>query len=375
MQMAILCGGLATRLGDLSKSRPKSLMDINGRPLLDLLLEQYRGAGFSRFVLLAGYLSEHMKSYESNDVKMVVEPEPLGTGGAVINALPYLEERFWVANGDSYFMAPDLKEFAEFSKQRPASLYLTYENAFEKDIPTMENGKVTGFHRTSEGKDWANAGLCSISKDLLKGFGKGKLTLEKDILSKIASEGGLYGFRGKGRLFDIGRPERLELFRNVMRENGKRKAVLVDRDGTLMEHIHYINDPDDVAVKELVAEKLKLFMDAGYMIILVSNQAGVKKGLVTMEQHDAVMKRLNELLMSKGVELDDVFFCFSADEDNDPRRKPGIGMIMEAKEKYGLDLSQCVMVGDREDVDMEAGKRAGVGRLFLVDAFVKTAKP
>ena len=65
MQLAILCGGLAKRLGAISASTPKSLMDINGRPLLDLILEESREAGFDRFVLLAGHLSEKFNSYKS----------------------------------------------------------------------------------------------------------------------------------------------------------------------------------------------------------------------------------------------------------------------------------------------------------------------
>jgi histidinol-phosphate phosphatase family protein len=375
MQLAILCGGLATRLGGLSKGVPKALMGINGRPFLDLIFERYRAAGFTRFVLLAGYLADQLKGYESADTSMVVEPEPLGTGGAVLNALGQLESRFWLANGDTYLMAPDMAEFVAFSMDKPASMYMTYEDAFDKDVPRLENGRITGFTRSDTGRDWVNAGLFSFSRDALKGFGKGKLELEKDVLSKIASQGGLYGFRGKGKLFDIGRPERLELFRNFMKEKGKRKAVLIDRDGTIMEHVHYINDPDRVVIRELVVEKLKAFRDAGYMVIMVSNQSGIKKGLITKEQHDAVMQRMDELLAEKGLELDDVLFCFSTDKDNDPRRKPSPGMIFEARDKYGLDLSQCVMVGDREDVDMEAGRRAGIGRCYLVDDFVKSAKP
>jgi len=375
MQLAILCGGLATRLGELSKGAPKALMDVNGRPFLDLVMEEYRNANFARFVLLAGYLADQFKRYESADTAMVVEPEPLGTGGAVLNALGQLEDRFWLANGDTYLMAPDMAEFIAFSKDKPASMYLAYEGSFDKDVPKMDGDRITGFIRSDTGRDWTNAGLFSFSKDALKDFGKGKLSLEKDILSKIAAQGKLYGFRGKGKFFDIGRPERLELFRNFMKEKGKRKAVLVDRDGTIVEHVHYLNDPDGVVLKELVVEKLRAFRDAGYMIIMISNQSGISKGLITMEQHDAVVRRMNELLAEKDLELDDVFFCFSADGDNDPRRKPGPGMIFDARDRYGLDLSQCVMVGDRDDTDMEAGRRAGVGRCYLVDDFVKSAKP
>jgi len=376
MQLAILCGGLAKRLGSISASTPKSLMDINGRPLLDLILEECREAGFDRFVLLAGHLSEKFNSYKSKDIEIVVEKEALGTGGAVINALESLDDRFWLINGDSYLMASDLKDFINFSKTKPASIYCTYEDAFDKDLPLLEKEKVKGFFRTNEGKSWANVGFFSFERRLLEGFENKKMNLEKDIISKLASEGKVYVFKGNGKLFDIGRPERLENFRNIMKEKPfKNKAVLIDRDGTIIEHVPYISNPEHVKIKKDVVERLKEFKEAGYYIILISNQSGIKKGKITRDQHDKVMERINRLLESQGLRLDDVFFCFSTDDDNDPRRKPEPGMIFEARDKFHLDLSKCLMVGDRDDVDMEAGRRAGVGKRYLINDFLKSAKP
>jgi D-glycero-D-manno-heptose 1,7-bisphosphate phosphatase len=390
MQLAILCGGLAKRLGDLSKSTPKALMEINNRAFLDIIIEGYRKAGFTKFVLLAGHLAEKLEGYASGDVKIIIENEPLGTGGAIINALPELDDRFWVANGDTYLMADDIRDFIAFSKAKPASIYLTYESTFDKDAPVIDGENITGFRRSENGTGWVNAGLFCLEKGMLARFrnmpmgmaGLGGLPfsrpmgLEKDILSGFAAQGMLYGFQGRGRLYDIGRPERLELFRKAL--NGEihgQKAIFIDRDGTLIEHVPYISDPNKVVLRKGIIEKLKAFQKAGYLLMLISNQSGIKKGIITMKQHDAVMERLNSMLKSEGVRLDDVFFCFSTDEDNDPRRKPGPGMIFEAREKYGLDLSQCAMVGDREDVDMAAGQKAGVGRLYLADRFAKDAKP
>jgi len=378
MQLAILCGGLATRLGDISKSTPKVLLDIEGRPLLDLILEEYEKLGFDSFVLLAGHLSEKFKHYESKNVKIIVEKELLGTGGAVINALDSLDDMFWLLNGDTYIMASDLKKFVEFSKDKPVSLYLAYDDARDRDIPVLENDRITGFSfsRELEGKAFVNVGFFSFSKKELISFETKKMSMEKDIISKLASEGKVYAFKGNGRFFDIGRPERLKGFRKIMREKPFRnKAVFIDRDGTIIEHVPYINNPEHVVVKKDVVEKLKDFRKAGYKIILISNQSGIKKGKITQEQHDAVMARMNHLLEKQGLILDDVFFCFSRDEDNDPRRKPEPGMIFEARDKFHLDLQKCVMVGDRDDVDMEAGRRAGIKRLYLINEFIKKANP
>ena len=167
------------------------------------------------------HLSEKMKHYESSKVKIVVEKELLGTGGAVINALESLDDRFWLVNGDEYILASDLGRFIEFSKDKPVSLYLTYDDAFDKDVPLLEGGKVNSFFRSSEGKAFVNVGFFSFEKKELKGFENKHMNIEKDIISKLASEGKVHAFKGNGRFFDIGRPERLENFRNVMKDRLK----------------------------------------------------------------------------------------------------------------------------------------------------------
>ncbi|MCX6773984.1 MAG: HAD-IIIA family hydrolase, partial [Candidatus Micrarchaeota archaeon] len=376
MQLAILCGGLAKRLGTISASTPKALLDINNRPLLDLILEESREAGFDRFVLLAGHLSEKFSGYKSDKIDIIVEKEALGTGGAVINALESLDDKFWVMNGDTYIMASDLKDYVDFSKAKPNSIYCTYEDSFDRDVPLVEKDTVKGFFRSEKGKSWVNVGFFSFTKKDLIHFENKPMNLEKDIISKLASEGKVYAFKGNGKLYDIGRPERLEDFRKTMKEKPFRnKAVLIDRDGTIIEHVPYISDPAHVVIKKDVVERLKQFKEAGYYIILISNQSGIKKGKITKDQHDRVMERINHLLENQGLKLDDVFFCFSTDEDNDPRRKPEPGMIFEARDKFHLNLSRCIMVGDRDDIDMEAGRRAGVGKRYLINGFLKAPKP
>ena len=148
------------------------------------------------------------------------------------------------------------------------------------------------------------------------------------------------------------------------------KALFLDRDGTIIEHVHYINDPEKVILKEGISERMLEFQKMGYLLIVVTNQAGIARGEITPTQYEDVNKKMLELLAEKGVIITDVFHCPSHPDDNDPRRKPGPGMILEAAKKYGIDLASSIIVGDSEK-DLEAGKRAGVGTRLHVDEFLK----
>jgi D-glycero-D-manno-heptose 1,7-bisphosphate phosphatase len=134
-----------------------------------------------------------------------------------------------------------------------------------------------------------------------------------------------------------------------------RRAVFLDRDGTLMEEVHYCNDPAMVRAMPGAAEVLGELRSAGWLNIIVTNQSGIASGRIALEEYEAVQA---ELLRQLAGRIDAVYFC--ADDPSRPtvRRKPGIGMLMEAAAEYGLDLGACWMVGDR-DVDVGCGRAAG----------------
>ena len=112
-QAVFLVGGLGTRLGELTASTPKPMLPVAGRPLLDHLMQKAAKAGLNDIVLLAGHASEAIAAYLDQDqparrfgltIAVSVEPAPLGTAGAVINALPLLAEAFLLINGGLYRM-------------------------------------------------------------------------------------------------------------------------------------------------------------------------------------------------------------------------------------------------------------------------------
>ncbi len=152
-----------------------------------------------------------------------------------------------------------------------------------------------------------------------------------------------------------------------MSEIAKRIAgVFLDRDGTIIEDVSYINDPADVKFLDGAIAGLKLLSDAGFALIVVSNQSGLARGLITEEQFQAVHQRFIDLLVENDIILTDCLYCpFYNDAVvekyrlDSPDRKPAPGMIIKAAKRHNIYLPHSFMIGDKDD-DIRAGQSAGV---------------
>ncbi|MHB1161335.1 MAG: D-glycero-alpha-D-manno-heptose-1,7-bisphosphate 7-phosphatase [Chloroflexota bacterium] len=151
-----------------------------------------------------------------------------------------------------------------------------------------------------------------------------------------------------------------------------RRAVFLDRDGTLIRNHHYGCDPDGIELLEGVHEGLGLLKRAGYLLIVVTNQSGIARGFFTEEQLAAMHRRLGELLEARGVAVDGWYYCPHHPEGVVPEyarvcecRKPAPGMVLRGCADYDVDPAASWLIGDIQD-DVEAGKRVGA-RAILVD--------
>lgn len=139
-------------------------------------------------------------------------------------------------------------------------------------------------------------------------------------------------------------------------------AVFLDRDGTLMREVNYCSDPKKVEIFPGVPEALLKLKEAGYKLIVISNQAGIGRGYFTEAQY-----RLVEAEVARAVlpaTFDAVYFCPDRPDLATERRKPGIGMILEAQRDYAIDLGRSFFIGDKA-IDVECGRKAGI-RTILV---------
>jgi rfaE bifunctional protein nucleotidyltransferase chain/domain len=143
-----------------------------------------------------------------------------------------------------------------------------------------------------------------------------------------------------------------------------RAVVFLDRDGTLIEDLGYPRDPEAVRLLPGAAGALRALASAGFLLVIVSNQSGVGRGLITQEEAAAVHARLVSLFAAEGVNFDACLYCPHAPDAGCPCRKPSPGLLLRAAADLNIDLASSVMVGDKEG-DAEAGLRAGCRAVLL----------
>jgi len=144
------------------------------------------------------------------------------------------------------------------------------------------------------------------------------------------------------------------------------RAVFFDRDGTLMEEVHYCGDPGKVRVYAGVSEGLRKLREAGFRIFIVSNQSGIGRGLIGEAQYRAVQAELISQLV-EGL-IDGSYFCPDAPGTASTRRKPEPGMLLEAAAEHGVDLAASYMIGDKA-ADVECGRRAGARTILVLTGY------
>lgn len=144
-----------------------------------------------------------------------------------------------------------------------------------------------------------------------------------------------------------------------------RRAVFVDRDGTILEERHYLRNPAEVALVPGAVEALRLLRRAGFLLFVVSNQSGLGRGLITAAEHDAVHRRFLDLLAEAGVAPDDVRYCPHAPEAQCACRKPSTGMLPGDWHGESVDWRQSVVIGDKPGDLALADNAKAVGYLVM----------
>ena len=139
------------------------------------------------------------------------------------------------------------------------------------------------------------------------------------------------------------------------------KALFLDRDGTINVDYGYVHEPDRFVFIDGIFDFCRRAQDFGYLIIVITNQSGIERGYFTEEDFDVITKHMIDKFAENGVIVTDVFHCPSL---SGPDRKPEPGMFLKARAKYDIDMTVSVNIGDRAR-DLEAGRRAGVGKNIL----------
>jgi D,D-heptose 1,7-bisphosphate phosphatase len=382
-QAAILIGGKGTRLGDAVRSTPKPLLDVCGRPFVEHVMLNLRRFGFNEFVLLAGYQAGVVsEKYSENSafateaqasIKVVVEPSPMGTGGALKYAREHLREEFLLLNGDSIFDFNYLDLSNCERANEPADwlcrvALLPVENATRYGFVALQGSQITAFReKPSEPQSGLiNSGVYWIKSSMLDALPDTPCSLEQDVFPKLAREGRLVGRAYSGFFIDIGIPEDLEAARANLTENLRKPAAFLDRDGTLNHDDGYTHKIEEFRWIDGAVEAIKALNDAGYLVFIVTNQAGIARGYYDDATVEALHEWVAQQLARAGAHIDDIRYCPHHPEGTVPElsiacncRKPNTGMLDSLIAQWHPRLSSSFMLGDTEK-DAQAGIAVGI---------------
>ena len=155
----------------------------------------------------------------------------------------------------------------------------------------------------------------------------------------------------------------------------KQRAVFIDRDGTISEEVGYINHPSRFRVFPYSAPAIKLLNDAGWLAVVITNQAGVARGYFSESMIQLVHENLQQELASLNARLDGIYYCAHHPSVGEPPyrvdcdcRKPKPGLVNRAAEEMNIDLSASWMIGDRYG-DIEMARNAGVRSAFVLSGY------
>jgi D-glycero-alpha-D-manno-heptose 1-phosphate guanylyltransferase len=226
MHAYILCGGFGTRLRSVINDTQKAVVDIHGRPFLALVLAQLREAGISHGVLCAHYradqLAELLPSLEAESglsLQLVIEETPLGTGGAVLNALLHVppEERYLVLNADT-FLDPSAYRLALDAEHEALVGVQVEDRSRYGSLRCSAQGEVLGFEEKGQcGPGWVNAGVYGFTAGALEGLPVSNCSMEQDLLPSLIRQRRLYVCEYSGAFVDIGTPDSLDEFKSDSR--------------------------------------------------------------------------------------------------------------------------------------------------------------
>jgi D,D-heptose 1,7-bisphosphate phosphatase len=390
----ILAGGLGTRLRPLTDTMPKCLVPIEGRPLLGYWVDALVDAGVRRARVNNHAHADQVRAYVAEvtasgrlTLGESYEPELLGSAGTIA-------ENADLADGADEVIIIYADNFSDVDLRRMLAFHRSHDDPFTMLLFRAPNpsacgiaeldddGRVVSFvEKPKEPRsDLANGGVYIVDADAYREIAAMRaFDLGFEVLPRFV--GRMRGWAMDGYHLDVGTHEALAKARDdaprvlAGRSSGRaiaRPAVFLDRDGTVIEQVHYLSDPSRVRLLPDAGSALRRLKEAGYALVVITNQSAIGRGMISVEQYGLVNDEMNRQLAAEGVTLDGIYYCPEVPTDDDRTlithgdRKPGPGMLIRASDDLGLDLASSWMIGDMVS-DALAGINAGCKGSFIVE--------
>ena len=365
-QAVIFCGGKGLRLKSYTKNIPKPMVLVNHKPFLYYLLMQLKKEGINNFLILTGYKSNKIKTYFKNGSKFGVNinyswaPENWETGKRLLNAEKHLQKKFLICYSDNYINFNLIKHLKKFQS---SDLTLTL---IKKKIGNIKLSKKKYHYnndRTNKSYNFVELGYILEKKNIIKFLKKkykkplyfffNKIFKKKKISSVIVDH---YN--------SISTIKRLHLSKNFF--SGK-KVLLLDRDGTINVRLNkgeYVKNIKQFKFLNKTIKLLKTLSQKKFEFIIITNQAGVGRGLMSENQLKKIHNYMLVELKKRGIKVIKIFVCKHHWIDNCICRKPKPYMINRSISDFNLKKKKTIFIGD--DIrDWKTAKKAGCKYLHI----------
>lgn len=377
MEAIVLAGGFGTRLQSVVRDVPKPMADIVGKPFLVYILEYLLKNNITKVVLSVGYKKELIKKYfgvKYKELNIVYSSEevPLGTGGAIKQALTFTHGRnIIVLNGDTLFEV-NLNNLMQNHIEKNADITLALKKMYDFDRygkVLLQKNRIMGFTEkefTSSG--FINGGVYIIQRELFKRY-KRKFSFEHDFLEANFLQLNIFGFIESNYFIDIGIPED---YQKAIYDFSDKKALLLDRDGIINIDMGYVYKRKDFKFVDGIFEVCKYYQNQDYLIFIVTNQAGIARGYYTEDDFHVLTNWMISEFFKNDIKIQEVFYCphHPTEGKNDYLqnclcRKPKAKMLLDIQSKYKISLKNSILIGDKKS-DKQSGINAGVDTNILI---------
>jgi D,D-heptose 1,7-bisphosphate phosphatase len=359
-QAVILVGGRGSRLGRITRTIPKPLVKLDKNYFLNYQINYLSQFPFKEILLLCGYKKNYFKKIQHHrnelKIRIINEKKPLGTGGAISNAFNYLDDIFFLCNGDTFFEINLFDFYDNFNKNRNDGILAlkkaTSSARYSKVI--IKNKTINLFTNDKVKKgELFNCGFYFLRKKLFNNIKK-KRSFEESILPKLSETKKIKYKIFNEELIDIGIPKDLNLAKKKFKIYNKRKFIILDRDGVINHDNGYVYKWSNFRFIPGVIKFLKFLNLKKIPIFIITNQAGVSKGFYTENILKKLHDKLLNYLMLKKIFINKIYFCphhinakLKKYKTNCKFRKPNNGFYKLLKMQWKLKSNNAIFIDDK----------------------------
>ena len=376
-QAVILAGGLGMRMRPLTLTTPKPMIPILGKPFLEYIIDNLKKNGIKEIIILTGYLHEKIENYFKDGKKLGIKikysysPVEDETGTRLRKAKELIDDTFLFLYGDNYWPL-QLDQLCAFYKKMNTeglvTVYSNIDNYTKNNTLVNDKGLVEVYDksRKTPGLNGVDIGFFILNKKIFNLFPQENFSFEKVILPQLILKKQLAGFLTHHKYYSLSNLGRIPVIEEFFKP---KKTILLDRDGVINKKPlkgEYVKNWKEFEFLPGAIDALKFLTKNEYEIIIISNQAGIGRGLMTEEDLKEIHGKFLEVCKKEKINIKGIYYCPHDWDDGCFCRKPKPGMLFKAASDYHFDLTKTIFIGD-DRRDEQAGKAADCKAILLKD--------